>query len=100
MRIQKSDQQKTDFYTKYDHLEYHVMPFGLADALASFQGYINKSFKKQINIFIIEYFNDILTYIEDPGQSYIKAIYQILEQLQKHGLFIYLKYYQFHENKL
>ena len=43
------------------------MLFGLSNALASFQGYINKFLAKKLNIFIIVSLNDIFIYIEDPG---------------------------------
>ena len=42
MRIKEGDKWKTAFRTRYGHFEYQVMPFGLSNALASFQGYINK----------------------------------------------------------
>ena len=43
------------------------MPFGLSNALATFQGYVNKILDKKLNIFIIIYLNDILIYTKDPG---------------------------------
>ena len=41
MRIREGDEWKTAFRTRYGHFEYQVMPFGLSNAPASFQGYIN-----------------------------------------------------------
>ena len=38
------------------------MPFGLSNALVSFQGYINKILAKKLNIFVIVYLDDILIY--------------------------------------
>ena len=43
------------------------MPFGLSNALATFQGYINKILAKKLNIFVIVYLDNILIYTKDPG---------------------------------
>lgn len=52
------------FKTRYGYSEYQVMFHGLfTNHLASFQGYINKSLIKKIDIFIIIYSNNILIYI-------------------------------------
>ena len=50
------------------------MPFGLSNAPASFQDYINKILAKNLNIFIIIYLNDIFIYIKDLGQPHVDAI--------------------------
>ena len=41
LRIYKGDEWKTAFRTRYGHFEYYVMPFGLSNAPATFQVYIN-----------------------------------------------------------
>ena len=43
------------------------MPFGLFNAPATFQGYINKILAEKFDIFVIVYLNDILIYTKDPG---------------------------------
>ena len=75
MRIKKGDEWKTAFQTQYSHFECQVMLFGLSNAPASFQGYINKMLAKKLDVFVIFYFNDILIYIKDSGQAYIDAIW-------------------------
>lgn len=50
------------------------MPFGLFNALASFQYYINKILAKKLDVFIIVYLDKILIYTKDEGQSYEKVI--------------------------
>ena len=55
------------FRTWYGHFEYQVMSFGLSNAPASFQGYINKILIKKLNVFIIVYLNDILIYTKNEG---------------------------------
>ena len=65
MRIKEGDEWKTAFRTRYGHFEYQVMPFGLSNAPASFQGYINKILAEKLDIFVIVYLDDILIYTED-----------------------------------
>ena len=50
------------------------MPFGLSNAPASFQGYINKILAKKLNIFISVYLNNILIYTKDLSQAHVNAI--------------------------
>ena len=67
MRIWEGDEWKTAFCTRYGHFKYQVMPFGLSNAQASFQGYINKILAEKLDIFVIVYLDDILIYNEDAG---------------------------------
>ena len=41
------------------------MLFGFSNALATFQGYINKILSKKLDVFVIVYLDDILIYIKD-----------------------------------
>ena len=50
------------------------MPFGLFNAPASFQGYINKILVEKLDIFVIVYLDDIFIYTEDQGQGYVEAV--------------------------
>ena len=65
MRIRKEDKWKTAFRTRYGHFEYQIMPFGLTNTPASFQGYINKILAEKLDIFVIVYLDDIRIYIND-----------------------------------
>ena len=67
MRIRKGDKWKTAFQTRYSYFEYQVMPFGISNALASFQGYVNKILAEKLDVFVIVYLNDILIYTKDTG---------------------------------
>jgi hypothetical protein len=44
------------------------MPFGLANALATFQAYIYKALRYLINSICIVYLNDILIYSKDEKE--------------------------------
>ena len=61
------------------------MPFGLSNAPASFQGYINKILAKKLDIFVIVYLDDIFIYTEDPGQGHVEAVRWVLDILRRHG---------------
>ena len=50
------------------------MPFCLTNAPASFQRYINKIFAKKFNIFVIVYLDNILIYIDNDGDEYVRAV--------------------------
>ena len=100
MRIKEGDEWKTAFRTRYGHFEYQVIPFGLSNAPASFQGYINKILAKKLDIFVIVYLDDILIYTEDPGQAHVDAVQWVLDQLRKHGLFANLKKCRFHRDEV
>ena len=91
MQIWEVDKWKKAFRTWYRHFEYQVMPFGLFNTPAIFQGYINKILAKKLDVFIIVYLDNILIYTKDPGQAHVEAVCWVLENLRKHGLFANLK---------
>ena len=100
MRICEGDEWKTAFRTQYGHFEYQVMPFGLSNASATFQGYVNKILAEKLDIFVIVYLDNILIYTKDPGQPHVEAVRWILDQLRKHSLFANLKKCRFHQDEI
>ena len=100
MRIREGDEWKTAFRTRYGHFEYQVMPFGLSNAPASFQGYIKKILAEKLDIFVIVYLDDILIYTEDSGQGHVEAVKWVLENIRKNGLFANLKKCRFHQDEV
>ena len=64
IHIKEGDEWKTVFHTGYGHFEYMVMPFGLANAPAMFQTYINKALTALVDVTCIIYLDDILVYSE------------------------------------
>ena len=51
------------------------MLFGLFNALASFQGYINKTLAKKLDIFVIIYLDNIFIYTKDPSQAHVNTVW-------------------------
>ena len=100
MRICEGDEWKTAFRTRYGHFKYQVMPFGLFNAPATFQRYVNKILAEKLDVFVIVYLDDILIYTEDPGQSHVDAVRWVLDQLRKYSLFANLKKCRFHQDEI
>ena len=50
------------------------MLFGLSNASANFQDYINKILAKKLDIFVIVNLDDIFIYTKDPGQAHVEGI--------------------------
>ena len=81
MRICEGDKWETTFWTQYGHFEYHVMPFGLSNAPATFQGDVNKILAKKLKIFVIIYLDDILIYTKNLGPPHVEAVCWVLDLL-------------------
>ena len=74
MKMKEGDEWKMAFWIRYNHFEYHMMPFGLSNTPVSFQGYINKLLAEKLDIFIIVYLENIFIYTEDQGQNHVEAV--------------------------
>ena len=81
-------------------MKYQVIPFGLSNAPATFQGYVNKILAKKLDIFVIVYPNNILIYTKDFEQPYIEAVHWVFGQLWKHLLFANLKKCWFYQDEV
>ncbi|XP_018423433.1 PREDICTED: uncharacterized protein LOC108796450 [Nanorana parkeri] len=66
IRIRAGDEWKTTFKTRYGLFEYTVMPFGLCNAPATFQHFVNDIFRDLLDICVIIYLDDILVYSNSP----------------------------------
>ena len=78
MKIREGDEWKTAFRTHYSYFKYQVMLFGLSNASATFQGYVNKILAEKLDIFVTIYLDDILIYTEGLDQPYIKIVHWVL----------------------
>jgi len=65
--IAASDEWKTSFRTCYGSYEWLVMPFGLSNAPAAFQWFVNTIFADLLDICVVVYLDDILIYSEDEA---------------------------------
>ena len=72
------------------------MLFGLTNAPASFQEFINKILDEKLDIFAIVYLNNIFIYTDDNRDNHVAAVRWVLKQLRKFLLFANLKKCWFH----
>lgn len=77
IKIKKIDKCKTAFGVYYSHFEYQVISFGMSNATASFERFINKLFANKVDIFIMVYLNNIIIYTKNPVQNHINILYYI-----------------------
>ncbi|CEO95380.1 hypothetical protein PBRA_009646 [Plasmodiophora brassicae] len=66
VRIREGDEWKTAFRTPFGLFEYLVMPFGLANGPAAFQGFMNDLFRDYLDVFVLVYLDDILIFSRNP----------------------------------
>ena len=100
MRICEVDKWKMAFRTQYGYFKYQIIPFGLFNAPATFQGYIHKILAEKFDTFVIVYLDDILIYIKNPGQPHVEAIHWVLDKFRKHSFFASLKKCCFHQDEV
>jgi len=98
IRIRGGDQWKTTFSPKLGTNEYLVMPFGLCNAPAAFQGWINEVLMEHIDMCCIVYLDDVLIY-SNTLQQHRKVVRYILEALRKSGMKVKPSKCEFHQNE-
>ena len=60
IRIKEGDEWKTAFRCRYGLFEYTVMPFGLVNAPATFQGMINNIFRDMLDQGMSAFMDDLI----------------------------------------
>ncbi|KAJ1116405.1 hypothetical protein NDU88_004617 [Pleurodeles waltl] len=95
VRMREGDEWKTAFKSRYGLFEYTVMPFGLCNAPAAFQFFLNDVLREYLDIFAIVYIDDILIYSDNENQ-HVQHVKKILAALRKHHLYCKLTKCEFH----
>ncbi|KAF8694327.1 hypothetical protein RHS03_08208, partial [Rhizoctonia solani] len=86
VRVKEGDEWKTAFRTKYGLYESLVMTFGLTNAPAAFQHFMNDLFKDLLDECVIIYLDDILIYSKDDA-SHTQHVHEVLKRLMENQLF-------------
>jgi hypothetical protein len=82
----KGNKWKTAFRTRFELLKWIVTPFGLAEALAIFQKYINSILDDFFDKFCSAYINDVFIYFDEFYQNYMSKVKKVLRRFYKAGL--------------
>jgi len=98
-RMQKGDEHKTAFRTRYGQYEYKVMPFGLVNAPGTFQTMMNKIQREFMDHGVVVYLDDILIYSENM-KDHIKLVQKVLDRLEQQDLGVSLKKSVFHQEEV
>ena len=78
--IAEGDKPKTAFWTQYGSYEWRVMPFGLSNAPASFQRFINEVLGELMDVCTVGYLDDILIY-SDSLENHRDQVQEVLQCL-------------------
>ena len=97
IRIAPGDEWKTTFRTRYGSFEWQVIPFGLTNAPAVFQRFMNDIFHDLLDVNVVVYLDDILIYSDDMDQH--KAhVREVLKRLRANGLYAGAQKCEFHKD--
>ena len=85
--IKEGDEWKTAFRCRYGLFEYTVMPFGLVNAPATFQGMINKIFMDMLNQEMSAFMDDLIMW-SDTRLGLDDITHEVLRRLRHNRLCI------------
>jgi transposase InsO family protein len=99
VRIKSGDEWKAAFRCKYGQFEPLVVQFGLMNAPAVFQRFVNSLFPDLIDIHIVIYLDDILIFSEDM-ETHVRIVKEVLKRLIDHQLVLKKSKCIFHSRSL
>lgn len=88
LRIRAGDEWMTAFRCRLGLFEWLVTPFGLVNAPATFQRYINEQLREHLDIDATAYMDDVLAYTSGSENEHWETVRQILRKFDKAGLFL------------
>ena len=90
---------KTAFKIRYGLFEYLVMPLRLTNAPTQFQSHMQNIFSDLLDISAVIYLDDILIFSKNL-EEHIKVVWEVLRQLQEHGLYAKESKCKFHHQSM
>lgn len=99
LRVKEGHEYLTAFRTRKGIWESLVMTFGLADAPAYWQNFINSIFNDLIGVTVLIYFDDILVFseVESEHEGHVNTV---LERLKENGLYLKLSKCKFYQKEV
>jgi hypothetical protein len=85
--MKEAEIPKTAFQTNEGHYEFFVMPFGLCNALSTFQILMNHVFHPFLGHFVLVFFDDILIYSK-TWTTHLAHVDRVLHLLSQHQIFL------------
>src|SRR5258706_12083575 len=86
IRIQEGDEWKTAFCSRYRLFEFLVMTFGLTNAPATAQRFMNNTLREFLDQFYVVYIDDILIYSKTKAE-HREQVCKVLQKLKEAGLY-------------
>ncbi|GKC38504.1 putative reverse transcriptase domain-containing protein, partial [Tanacetum coccineum] len=86
LRVYEDDIPKTAFRTRYGHIEFTVMPFGMTNAPTIFMDLMNRVCRSYLDKFVIVFIDDILIYSKTQ-EEHVEHLRLVLELLKKEKLY-------------
>jgi Reverse transcriptase (RNA-dependent DNA polymerase)/RNase H-like domain found in reverse transcriptase len=99
LRIAEGHEPLTAFRTRWGLFESLVMPFGLTNAPASWQSFINETFKDFLDKFVTAYLDDLLIF-SDSLKEHREHVKAVLGRLRDAGLQIDVDKCEFHVQRV
>ncbi len=95
IKIRKEDEWKTTFKCRFNHYQYRMMFFELANSSITFQVYINKTMHSYLDLFVLMYINDLLMFFSST-EKHIEHVKLMLQRLREFNLYLKLSKCSFH----
>ncbi|KHJ30128.1 hypothetical protein EV44_g3196 [Erysiphe necator] len=94
IRIREGDEWMTAFRCRLLLFEWLVTLFGLINAPATFQRYINQQLREHLDLNAKAYMDDILVYTDNEEEHHWKTVRSILTKIKNAGLFLDIDCYK------
>src|SRR5258706_14683541 len=98
IRMKEGEEWKTAFRTRYGLFESLVMPFGLNNAPATFQTYINETLAEFLDRFCSAFLDDTIIYSE-TYEEHVVHVRNVLKTLADAGLHLNPNKCEFHRTE-
>jgi hypothetical protein len=111
VRMREGDEWKTAFRTRYGSYEFLVLHFGLTNAPATFQHFMNDAFRSMLDDFLEIYLDDLIVFTTpeldeslptslepSANRRHVEQVRKVLTTMRDNGLYASPKKCVFHVN--